>query len=238
MPLWEDEGWIAKSAGQGHALMWRAVEAQHVVATMGLVDGLDEQYLLEQILDASKPAVPRAQGRPASDFLLFTPFRYISPHPSRFRRAGEPGLWYGAQTRETACVEVGYWRWRFLMDSEGLARDELVTLHTVFQARLAGMRLDLCASPWSTMQTVWQNRSDWSACQELSSAAREQGVQWIRYASARHPAGVCAVALTAAALSLPRPMRQETWLCLVSADQVIFRHNEEGFSFNPSAAHA
>ena len=38
--------------------LWRGVEAQHLVATMKLVDSLAEQDLLEQILDESKPPLP------------------------------------------------------------------------------------------------------------------------------------------------------------------------------------
>ena len=40
----------------GHC--WRAVEAQHVVSTMALVDTLGEQALLEELLDESKPSIP------------------------------------------------------------------------------------------------------------------------------------------------------------------------------------
>ena len=37
---------------------WRVVEAQHVVSTMALVDTLEEQALLEEWIEESKPAVP------------------------------------------------------------------------------------------------------------------------------------------------------------------------------------
>ena len=53
---------------------WRVVEAQHVVSTMSLVDTLEEQALLEQVLDDSKPAVPEDCRN--LHYLLFTPFRY------------------------------------------------------------------------------------------------------------------------------------------------------------------
>ena len=44
---------------------------------MTLVDSLEEQALLEQVLDDSKPAVP--EGCRHLDYLLFTPFRYGAP---------------------------------------------------------------------------------------------------------------------------------------------------------------
>ena len=85
---------------------------------MKLVDSLAEQEELESILEASKPAAPATARQ---HYLLSTPFRYPSPHPSRFRPAGALGVWYGAESVETACTELAYWRWRFLMDSEGLS---------------------------------------------------------------------------------------------------------------------
>lgn len=82
--------WITKSVQRRKQIHWRAVEAQHVVATMRLVDTLQEQELLERILEASKPPLP--PGTQALHYLLSTPFRYTSPSPSRFRRANAPGL--------------------------------------------------------------------------------------------------------------------------------------------------
>jgi len=76
------------------------VEAQHLVATMRLVDTAAEQEVLERMLEGSKPPVPEEARR--LDYLLNTPFRYVSPHASRFRPAGQPGVWYGAERIETA----------------------------------------------------------------------------------------------------------------------------------------
>jgi hypothetical protein len=96
--------------------LWRAVEAQHRVSTMVLVDTLDEQALLEHILDDSKPVLPSAQR--SLHYLLFTPFRYPPlPNGSRFRGPFDPGVFYGAEAIRTACAELGYWRWRLLRDS-------------------------------------------------------------------------------------------------------------------------
>ena len=67
---------------------WRAVEAQHRVSTMKLVDTLAEQSALESLIDATKPPVPPDCRH--LHYLLATPFRYGAPYPtgSRFRRAG------------------------------------------------------------------------------------------------------------------------------------------------------
>lgn len=71
------------------ATLWRAVEAQHVVATRALLDSLAEQELLESVLEASKPPVPAPCA--GLDYLTHTPFRYPPPsHGSRFRGSRIP----------------------------------------------------------------------------------------------------------------------------------------------------
>lgn len=77
---WHAE-WLA-SIGTQHRDLWRAVEAQHRVATMRLADSLDEQHLLEQLLEDSKPTLPvEAEGAP---YLLSTPFAMSLSGPRAF----------------------------------------------------------------------------------------------------------------------------------------------------------
>lgn len=238
---WLDEGWVGSSRLERNAVLWRAVEAQHLVATMSLVDTLPEQLALEQILEASKPPLPR--GYDALDFLLSTPFRYTSAYASRFRPPGAPGIWYGALDRQTACAEIGHWRWKFLMDSDGLrhspgsgqAGHGIITDHTLFQAKVKGPQLDLTRAPWLALAATWKHPSNYTACHALAKEARTQDIAWIHYDSARHPEGQCAAVLDAKALVLYQRQRQETWVCKMTASGVIFRHGAHGFSFNPQA---
>ena len=142
-------------------MLWRDVEAQHVIATLKLTDSRTEHEVLEALLEASKPPLP-AEAK-EQHYLLFTPFRYLSPYPSRFRRATDPGVWYGAQELRTPCAETAYWRWRFLMDSEGLRDQALYTEHTFFQARVRGRCADLTAAPWKSAARAWTQKTDYSA---------------------------------------------------------------------------
>ncbi len=190
---------------------WRAVEAQHMVATMRLVDSLQEQRVLEELLEGSKPPVPvQAQ---AKHFLLTTPFRYRPKHGSRFRRPDAAGVWYSAASIRTACAEVAYWRWRFLMDSDGLRSSELLTEHTIFNAEVNGRALDLQMEPWLQSASTWMAPDDYSATQDLAAQARQQGVQWISYASVRDIGGRCAVVFDPDALDQLDLASQQTWHC-------------------------
>lgn len=205
--------------------LWRAVEAQHVVATMKLVDSLAEQDVLEQLLEASKPPLP--PGAQALHYLVATPFRYRAPVASRFRRAEDPGLWYGAEEKLTACAEVAHWRWRFLMDSAGLRAQELVTEHTLFAAEVRGRCIDLTRTPWAARAAEWTHTSDYTACQALAAQARSEGVQWIRYASARAEGGRNGAVLDPLALRLAEPVTLETWVCKVGPARALLRHGDE-----------
>lgn len=229
MTPWK-EAWFG-AAAKRRSELWRGVEAQHLIATMRLVDTVEEQEVLERLLDSSKPALPpEAKGR---HFLVTTPFRYISPVASRFRPPGAPGIWYGAETVRTVCAEIAYWRWRFVMASDGLAGQAVHTQHSVFPAVADGVVLDLTTPPWSARMTLWRHRGDYSACHALASAARERAVQWLRYRSARDSDGICGAVLTPAILSVRRLERQQTWACKVSAAQIFMQRDSERIAFDP-----
>lgn len=225
-PSWFDKGVRARSAA-----LWRGVEAQHVVSTMRLADSLEEQRVLEELLETSKPPLPpEARGR---HFLIFTPFRYRSPVASRFRRAFDPGVWYGAEELKTACGEVAHWKWRFLMDSDALAGQALHTEHTFFQAKVRGRCPDLTASPWNAAARAWRHKTDYSACQDLADEARMRGLAWIRYDAVRVPDGVCGAVLKLESLSLAEAFGQQTWACKTLRDGAYLQRagGEERYEF-------
>jgi hypothetical protein len=207
--------WFATGLRTKTANLWRGVEAQHVVATMRLVDNAAEQRVLEELLETSKPALPKAAA--GRHYLLATPFRYRSPFASRFRRPHEAGIWYGAEELRTACGEVGYWKWRFLVDSDALRETALHTQHTFFQARVRGRCADLTAAPWKAATGTWMQKSDWRECQSFGAEAQKQDVAWIRYHAVRVPGGICGAVLKPEALSIAERSQQQTWACKTTA---------------------
>lgn len=220
--LWE-EAWF-DACDHAQRDLWRGVEAQHRVATMRIVDNLQDQEILERILEDNKPPLPPGVGQ--VHYLLSTPFRYVSPWPSRFRLPDQPGAWYGAEEPETVAAEVAYWRWRFFMDSDGLREEQLLTEHTFFQARFAGRELDLTAAPWNEHRDGWRHLDDYSECQDLAGRVREvrPPIAGIRYESARREGGICGVVFEAMALGLPEPQVQQTWVSKTTKELVLFAH--------------
>jgi hypothetical protein len=200
------------------------VEAQHRIATLRLVDTLDEQGQLEALLETSKPALPATAG--PRHYLLLTPFRYPPPHPggSRFRAAVDPGVFYGADERRTACAELGYWRWRFLLDSPGLQRLAAVP-HTLFQAAVAALTIDLAAEPFARDAHLWTAPRDYAACQQLGATARAAGIEAIRYRSVRDPEhGPCAAVLTPAGFTA-QPLEEQSWFLTVTQTRVQWQRD-------------
>jgi hypothetical protein len=221
----------AVNAGAAAVDLWRAVEAQHLVSTMRLVDTLDEQRVLEDILEATKPQVPAAAAR--LHYLLYTPFRYPSPFPSRFRAPGDPGVFYGAESVRTACAELGYWRWRFLADSR-----ELATLgpaqHTLFRASVRAAAIDLERRPYVRDARSWCDPQDYAACQALARAARACGAGLIQYRSVRDPEpGRCGAVLHPEAFSARRPTAPlQTWQLIVTRDYAVWHRERVAFQFD------
>ena len=213
--------------------LWRAVETQHIASTLRLVATAQEQDTLELILEASKPPVPAEAAR--LHYLLATPFRYPSPFGSRFRAPTEPGVWYGTEVLRTACAELGYWRWRFLMDSEGLEALGPAP-QTVFQASIDTRAVDLTRAPFRRDQARWGHRSDYGPTQQFAELARLAEAGAIRYMSVRDPEHAAAVAVLRADAFKPlRPIQQVTWFLTLKPERVIWRREGETFEFDAGA---
>jgi hypothetical protein len=212
-PIWTPVALSSEArAYEGNA--WRLVEAQHRVSTLKLVDDLAEQELLENLIEETKPDIPLECRH--LDYLLATPFRYgpAYPHGSRFRRAGRTlGVFYAAESDETAVAELAFYRLLFFAESPGLPWPVNAAEFTAFSVALRTARsLDLIAPPLAGDRTIWTHRTDYAACQALADAARAAEIALIRYESARDPAGGANLAvLTCAAFAQPAPLERRTW---------------------------
>jgi len=186
--------------------------------------------MLERLLDQSKPPLPSDTS--GLHYLLATPFRYSSPIGSRFREPAESGIWYGAEAQRTACAELGFWRWRFLIDS-----DALQTLgpspQTVFRAGIDGRLVDLTQPPFKRARAQWTHPDDYAPSQGFARAARQANVDAIRYESVRDPKHAAAVAVLRPSCFKPRkPLEQHTWLLTVRRAAVVWQREGESFEFD------
>ncbi|MBD9499733.1 RES family NAD+ phosphorylase [Pseudomonas sp. BGr12] len=203
----------------------RLVESQGQVATLQLVDTLEEQALLEELLETSKPRMP-PPAEPLH-YLLKTPFRYPPLRwGSRFGRRHEPSLFYGALKLETAMAESAFYRFVLW---EGMATPppsgRILSEHASFEARFQvqkGVRLHL--PPFREHEALLDPQ-DYSVTQGLGSAMRDAGVEAFEYRSARCPQGGINVALfVPAAFTEKRPRNLMPWLCETTSEYVAFKH--------------
>lgn len=223
---------LSSEARPWQASIWRMVEAQHIAATMKLVDNPAEQDLLESLLEGSKPPSPGSTA--TLDYLLAAPFRY-SPlrGGSRFRGATDPGVFYGADSVLTTGAELGYWRWRFLQDAPALERLEPVA-HTAFRTRITTTAIDLRQPPLARDAAAWTHPADYTATQALARQAREAAIGAIVYTSVRSPSSAwCAAVLTPSAFARSAPEQPtQTWWLAVRGDEIQWRRDKESVVFH------
>jgi hypothetical protein len=207
----------------------RLVESQEQVATNALVSTLAEQALLEDLLEASKPA--SVHGLTGLHYLLSTPFRYPPlPWGSRFGTRFEPSLFYGARDRDTALAESAYYRCVFWSGMSVPPPAPLATRHTLFTAAIdtpRGRRLQ--DPPFDRHEPELTDRRSYAATQALGRAMRDAAVDAFEYVSARDPRRGLNVALfTPKAFAQPRPATLDEWLCDTDADRVTFYSRHGG----------
>lgn len=202
---------------------WRLVEAQHRISTLKLTDTLAEQGLLENLIEETKPVIPPECRH--LDFLLATPFRYGAAYPvgSRFRRAGRtPGVYYAAETPETAVAEMAFYRLLFYAESPATPWPSDAAEYTAFSAAIATTRmLDLTTEPLWEDSVLWLDLLDYSPCQAFADAARSTDADMIRYMSVRDPGqGSNMAILMCRAFSRSAPVDRQTWRIRLSSSGV------------------
>ncbi|MCY1269311.1 RES domain protein [compost metagenome] len=202
----------------------RLVENQEQVATSQLVDTLEEQALLEELIETSKPRPPAEAG--SLHYLLKTPFRYPPLRwGSRFGRRHEPGLFYAALGLETAMAEAAFYRcvlWDGMLLPPPSGR--ILSEHSSFEARFRvqrGMRLQ--QPPFDEYREALSDPRDYRLTQELGSIMRGQGVEAFEYHSARHPPGLNVALFVPSAFRDRKPRNLTGWLCETTARYIAFK---------------
>jgi hypothetical protein len=230
---------LSASAIAVDAAVWRAVEAQHRVSTMKLVDSVAEQQVLEAILEDTKPALP--DGAEGLDYLLFTPFRYTqrNPWPSRFRRAHAPdGVFYASASPEAAMAEIAFHRRLFFAESPATPKPTNPMEYTAFAVQIrTGKGLDLTRPPLDRDRSRWTDPENYGACHALADRAREAGIQVICYLSVRdlqHRLNYAV--LSPGAFGQNRPFALQTWRMHIRDDGGVLAKCEMpviGLAFGP-----
>jgi hypothetical protein len=116
---------------------------------------------------------------------IMAAFTHLNPDGSRFSD-GHYGVYYAADTRETAVAEVSYHRGVFLAYTAEPAIDiDLRLIAADLEAPLHDLR------PLRASEPALYHPLDYAAPQRLGSALRDAGSWGVIYDSVRHEGGVC-----------------------------------------------
>ena len=216
---------------------WRLVEAQHHVSTLKLVDSVEEQTLLEELIDGTKPPLP-PECRDLH-YLLSAPFRYGAVYPagSRFRRAGvTEGVFYASAAPATAVAEMAFYRLLFFAEFPDTPWPANPAEYTAFSAAYAtGEGIDLNDDVFRSHRERWTHLTDYRGCQDLADMARAAGIAIIGYRSVRDPgAGPNLALLTCRTFTKRQPLEHQTWHIRVSeaGAQAVCEAPKSGITFD------
>jgi hypothetical protein len=205
---------------EGYA--WRVVEGQYSASTMKLANSLEDQEILEDLLEESKPQYPEEAYK--FDYLIATPFRYFPyPQGSRFRRAGQrDGVFYSSLEQFTAIAELAFYRLLFWRQAEGLVYPEAGCEHTAFQVTVQSEKvLDLTKPPFGEDVDI-VSKSDYSKTQAIADAARSEGVEVLISRSVRCPHGGTNInILSLDAFKAKNSNKRQSWTVFTRQDRVI-----------------
>lgn len=130
--------------------------------------------------------------------LVMAAFTHLNPEGSRFSD-GSYGVYYAADTLDTAVAEVSYHRGRFLARTAEPEIDvDLRWLHADLQQQVHDIR---------GRQSAWAevyHPERYGAGQALGRELRERGSPALLYSSVRHAGGQCAAVFRPRALANPR----------------------------------
>ncbi len=206
--------------------LYRLVEDQEQVATLGYVDTLDEQALLEELLDDTKPPYP-TEIPGSLHYLLKTPFRYPPlKWGSRFGSRSEPSIFYGGCSVDVTLAEVAYYRFVFWDSMESAPTNKVLkSQHTMFCVEYRTEKgISLHQPPFDDWQADLTNKTEYAFCQSLGSDMRAAGVQAFEYCSARDvKKRTCVGLFSPEPFTSPAPTQQIKWLCECDGEVIRFK---------------
>ena len=212
--------------------VWRVIESQEEVATLNIVDDIEEQDVLESLIDEVKP--PYRKGTDGMHYLLKTAFRYPPlKWGSRFGTTLMPSYFYASETAATALAECAYYRFLFLDDMKEPYLESIRSEYCLFSALVASENcLDLTSSTYTALASQIKNPINYGYSQAIGHWAFERGnIEIIRFSSARQEGGVNIAVANPNAMRSKKPSNQERWLCLTKPESVSFSSRGSEISY-------
>lgn len=206
--------------------IYRLVEGQHFIATRKLVDSDEEQNILEELIDKSKPPVSTRNSRGELHYLLYTPFRYPPLKTGgRFHTRAEQSVFYGAEELKTSMTEIAYGRFVFMEKTEAKFASMQVP-YTHFAVKLSCKKsVFLTEKPFAAQKAKISDQTSYAYSQSLGSTMRKSGTELFTYFSARVPDAVNVGLFSSEAFASNKPVagKEKHWSVFISAEVVEFQ---------------
>lgn len=210
------------------ATIYRLVESQEQVATLGLVNTVYEQGILEELIESTKNRLPNDMN--SFHYLLKTPFRYPPlKYGSRFGKTFERSLFYGSLTIATALAETAYYRFVYMRGPETPFSSMISSEYSSFSVQVkSDLAIFLDEEPFSTYESILTSPVSYEVTQQLGTMMRQNGVDVFRYVSARDKNNGKNMALfDPKAFNCRKPSHVTSWLCQTNVDEVGFLSKED-----------
>ena len=207
--------------------VWRVVESQEQIATLGLVDNMQEQGVLESLLDAVKP--PYRSGTEGMHYLLKTAFRYPPlKFGSRFGTRLMPSFLYASLSIKTALYETAYYRFLFLEDMQTPYQKYIDSEHTVFSISINTHKsLNLRVKPFTSLCKSLLSRDNYSFTQAVGAwAVNDKQVDVIEFESVRLQSNSNVAIAEPSCIRSRKPLNYQKWICRTTNNVVSFNHYE------------
>ncbi|WP_367607648.1 RES family NAD+ phosphorylase [Legionella sp. W05-934-2] len=209
------------------ATIHRVVEDQEKAATLSLVKNIDEQGVLEDLLEQTKPKKPK--GYDDLDYLLITPFRYPPlKYGSRFGSSLEPSLFYGSLNVSTALAETAYYRFVFMAGMQEPYADTILTRFSSYKVGIKTAHgIFLNKPPFEPYHHIITSPKYYADTQELGNSMRHAKLEAFQFVSARDPKKGLNIALfSPKAFQSKKPISIEHWICNITNQDIGFISND------------
>lgn len=216
------------------ATIFRFVESQEQVATLGLVNNVYEQGVLEELLESTKNPLPEETD--SLHYLLKTPFRYPPlKYGSRFGTTFEGSLFYGSMSLATALAETAYYRFVYMLGPEIPFQQTISSEYSAFSVSVkSNLGIFLDQPPFTNYESILTSPVSYVETQQLGSGMRQNGVEMFRYISARDKNKGKNIALFSPDVFCSiKPSKLTSWLCQTSLQETGFlsRESDERIMF-------
>lgn len=204
---------------------WRIIEYQEETSTRKLVDSFEEQDVLDNLIEKSKPLIPLEYLNYNS--LLYTPFRYPPlKNGSRFGKKTERSIWYGSLAIETAMAEKAYQQLLFINGSSANF-GVILPIFTVFSVKINTTNgVELNTHPFLKYKNLISSPVDYQVSQILGEKMREEKIEAFSFNSARDKnEGINIGLFSIGAFDGKNPHHLQTWQCILTKSLVKFTNN-------------